>query len=1035
MHTSKLWSLPVGGRLRSLRSLPRIPQIRFQSTNSADYNFVMLPVTPPNASALVNEGKYKHIPNLHTNLHDIHAQWHKWKAWREIFTPYYEERFKHRQEGERVYVPLWDIAPGCILWIPQTDRAVLQSTKPNTPQNYARPFLVIAVNIEGPSKGTVIVIPSRSFRNQSVDGLSGLEAHYRATFDPNWFNKYIRLRPSLDSYQWSFPPSNLDKLVETVYLEHRPHTEDWTLEHCFLEMNLLFAVSYRELQTYTVLHWNAWSRSTDLDGWELRLDESSFLKVCARIGYTPGPWLNSGPEIWKNFVDKTRIDRKGFDLTDPTLYDPRLLSYSIHEEVNYREKLHVYFSHRDEDPTEAQLSAQVETPRFTEWLDWVPKALKLGKQPGAAKKLGKYFINKYQKYWAEFERRDEMKNEVEGDNEIAAVTGKELDKKDSIKRIEKMESETKGNDGVESGTGKELDKKDSIKRTEKMESETKGNDVVESGTGKTLDNECSITSSMAKESIQKENQTNNMLLYEKVFPANKFWSGNWSSTMIKTKAVDKSSIPEIDQKERTNIVGSSVDGNLITLCDDRTKTKLKEERVAIQKEWKVTKRGMEQMQQRRAQNTTESSAKSPSQEQSSRKNSHLNKSVSSSMREDILEQEEASRSITSPEKTDAKITNSKAVPFQDLADTGKERNARKLGDRGLSERHQGVQQINFYALHSKNRSSHSLYSGPNKSHLGALGGRPTYGNNRMPSQSQQFHHTARPSLAQKLPQPSPVRTSRLRRAVISSNTPYFSMNMPNSSSDGHQPSPNTRTSFFSPQPNTLLKSIFSAVTSKSNPLTREDNEGKERKQADTVTTKSGHAEKVVLEQELAEGQEEVVKKNEKQPKSPESEKLVQDLLASVRRRVATDAKPGVVNWTNYYSKTHYHNDMIKVLVELGERVVKEEENKETINPLPVSEGTESLNQNQVENDTSRISVENEPQNRGRNVRKWEGLGLMADGRNVLTVSRGGVSEKTKAKRALRRRIYTAKQGRFFTIKKEKMLKESGFEEEPEGWLG
>ncbi|PQE31999.1 f-box domain containing protein [Rutstroemia sp. NJR-2017a WRK4] len=112
--------------------------------------------------------------------------------------------------------------------------------------------------------------------------------------------------------------------------------------------------------------------------------------------------------------------------------------------------------------------------------------------------------------------------------------------------------------------------------------------------------------------------------------------------------------------------------------------------------------------------------------------------------------------------------------------------------------HQNMHQTHLGGLQLQKMSNQSLSSGSNKSHLGSFGGGLSY-NNNMHSRSHQYHHTARPSFAHSLPQPSPVRPGHLGRAAVISDTSYSPMNMSNSNGNGNLALHNGRTSSFNPQ--------------------------------------------------------------------------------------------------------------------------------------------------------------------------------------------------------------------------------------------
>jgi hypothetical protein len=547
---------------------------------------------------------------------------------------------------------------------------------------FGRPFLVMAVNIEGTSEGTLGLLPFRSYRKHSSDGLSGLEAHWGAArLGDKWFGGYVRVHrhTGLKNIH-RFTPSNLDKLLDTVYLERSPTASKFTFEHSYVELTTIIALSYREFQCTAEINPENWARSAGLDGWSVRLDEPSYLHVCKRVGFEPDPWLNSGPQMWKNFVEKTQIDRKGYDLEDPALYDPRLLNYSLYEEIDYNHYLHRNLLGSFDDPSEAPFSELMETSEFDQLPEVIPNAGELQKQQDSAK-----FTSPTQ-YLIKEEQKD--------------------------------------------GTN--------------LESQTKGKDKIGGEAQDELGSDGSTTSYVVKESIDTvTSRTDSERWAEKKFPANNFWNGNWSTTLIKARGSDKFLNPEVHQREKSDAVGLSNDSVSVKLDENipndtggyelraiatmikRELEELRQERVNWEKEraemrfemkkemkkewtemrvemkkgWEDVKKGFGQIlqQQNRVKDLIKSIAENSSQEQHSKTKSQLNESFISDIREQEVEdidkverdyeigrvaeenvEERAHRSIKHFEGMEAKITNSGSGSFLDSAQMKK--NDKKLED-------------------------------------------------------------------------------------------------------------------------------------------------------------------------------------------------------------------------------------------------------------------------------------------------------------------------------------------------------------------
>jgi Uma2 family endonuclease len=88
--------------------------------------------------------------------------------YRDIFEPYATNLNYYNNSQERPRVPLWDIANGCILWLPKRseirNEALLDPTLKNiSPEFFNHPALVLEVDIQGPTSGIVYFAKMSSF--------------------------------------------------------------------------------------------------------------------------------------------------------------------------------------------------------------------------------------------------------------------------------------------------------------------------------------------------------------------------------------------------------------------------------------------------------------------------------------------------------------------------------------------------------------------------------------------------------------------------------------------------------------------------------------------------------------------------------------------------------------------------------------------------------------------------------------------------------------------------------------------------------
>jgi hypothetical protein len=90
-----------------------------------------------------------------------------WAPYGDIFKPYATE-LEHPTHKERTRELLWDIAPGCILWLSPRDQirneVLLDSkTRNQPPEAFDRPILVLEVDVGGPTSGSVYFVSMSTF--------------------------------------------------------------------------------------------------------------------------------------------------------------------------------------------------------------------------------------------------------------------------------------------------------------------------------------------------------------------------------------------------------------------------------------------------------------------------------------------------------------------------------------------------------------------------------------------------------------------------------------------------------------------------------------------------------------------------------------------------------------------------------------------------------------------------------------------------------------------------------------------------------
>ncbi|ESZ91785.1 hypothetical protein SBOR_7836 [Sclerotinia borealis F-4128] len=243
-------------------------------------------------------------------------QWQKSKVWNKIFNPYFDLKRYEPTPDDNNYVPLWDIAPGCILFLPHGHRLAPKSieeiSKYGSVEMCGHHVVVLAVDIKGVDEATIGVATIRSYsQHRDMCRFLGMD-----WFDTTHFvieQRGINGLPRLDEFN-----------IKMLRLYKTPMSNIQKNKRQFVAADRILTVPYQELMTEVKFKpERAWWPSCALDGWTRRVIKEDFKQICDIIGFTPDPWVTSGPYMWKDFVRKTGINTFGFDLEDPALYDEK----------------------------------------------------------------------------------------------------------------------------------------------------------------------------------------------------------------------------------------------------------------------------------------------------------------------------------------------------------------------------------------------------------------------------------------------------------------------------------------------------------------------------------------------------------------------------------------------------------------------------------------------------------------------------------------------------------------------------------------
>ncbi|CAD6445795.1 317a8c15-a2c0-4bf0-ac02-bcc168031d43-CDS [Sclerotinia trifoliorum] len=307
--------------------VPVIPsdfKTRFQHASTSLYSTERGGVSPISRDVLDKHAKLKSIPRP---LERVYApQWRRAKAWDRIFSPHWDHQRYKAEYNESSYVPLWDIAPGCLLFLKGKTRLAPESLK--EVEKYAHPdvcghhVVVLAVDVKGVNEGTVGLATIRSFsQHQDQCRFLGLD-----WFDTTHFEIQQRGK--------NLPPP-VEHNIKILRLYKTPCSNQYHERRQLVETGTIFIVPYQELMTevrFPARYCDSWYPSSFLNGWSRRIIKEDFFTMCENIGFTPDPWVSSGPYMWKEFVKKTGIDTFGLDLEDPALYDEKAFYQQMWEE-------------------------------------------------------------------------------------------------------------------------------------------------------------------------------------------------------------------------------------------------------------------------------------------------------------------------------------------------------------------------------------------------------------------------------------------------------------------------------------------------------------------------------------------------------------------------------------------------------------------------------------------------------------------------------------------------------------------------------
>lgn len=183
-----------------------------------------------------------------------------------------------RVKGVRPWPELWDVCNGCVLWLPSKEDLGGQLVPGSTlslkdPAFFNHPVLVLNVGVTGASAGTVKFATMRSLRRRSLQ-----EVH------DNVRDRYLPVYPSNPH-----PNSNILLRLE------KERSKDCMTNPSYVSLNSVFELDWTAFQCYSAIQRG--------DAFRQRLTKYSFDQVVARMGYSPGSWVET-EKLWEDFIEK-----------------------------------------------------------------------------------------------------------------------------------------------------------------------------------------------------------------------------------------------------------------------------------------------------------------------------------------------------------------------------------------------------------------------------------------------------------------------------------------------------------------------------------------------------------------------------------------------------------------------------------------------------------------------------------------------------------------------------------------------------------
>jgi hypothetical protein len=253
---------------------------------------------PSLLTILKASGKY---PAVEFKKGDFTPEWRRHELFSQILSPY--SISEHFASNERPRISIFDIAPGCILWLPNKDelspKALSHGHRVNglAEGGFNHPVLVLDVNLHPPDEGLVSFVLLTTF------GRSGGQSKLRDSAQNTMITLNGQTRKSVE---WQLPivgqGQDPTSSPDVLMLE-RGH---WSLErNSFVKLNSgVFGIHFSQLRCYRKLGAFTEASRRYVNGWSYRLSEKSFEFVARHLGFTPQPWLKTHTPIWENFLEQ-----------------------------------------------------------------------------------------------------------------------------------------------------------------------------------------------------------------------------------------------------------------------------------------------------------------------------------------------------------------------------------------------------------------------------------------------------------------------------------------------------------------------------------------------------------------------------------------------------------------------------------------------------------------------------------------------------------------------------------------------------------